>query len=237
MSTPVPPRPGLGRMPQPALGRIVIPDIKDLKFPLRAALPETLPPLKQQRSWEVQWIGDQGDTSQCVGYAWHSFLRAAPQRRRKTSIPAPAAMYQGAQQHDDWPGESPAYEGSSVRGGAKYVSEILGGLVEYRWASTVEEIIAWLNTKGPVVMGTNWYRDMFIPRGPHAWVGVDGEQDGGHAYLCYGFENKGATLKFANSWGRKWGEFGGRFRMTSSVVRRLLAEDGEACVAIKKKVS
>lgn len=235
-----PERPGLGRIPglpgpQPALGRIVLPDDRDREFPLRAALPKKIA-FPRQRSWDVDWIGDQGDTSQCVGYAWHGFLRAAPLRRRKTKTPSPIALYTGAQKNDDWPGESPVYEGSSVRGGAKFVSDVLGGLTEYRWASTVDEVLQWLAAKGPVVFGTDWYRQMYVPIGPLAVVKAEGELDGGHAYLCYGYESKGSVLKFVNSWGRKWGEAGGRFRMHRDTVEKLLAAHGEACVALKAKV-
>lgn len=227
--------PGLGRIPQPALGRIVIPDPKDKKFPLRAALPASFK-VPRARSWEVNWIGDQGDSSCCVGFAWHGFLRAAPERRRKTSIPPPEAIYTGAQQNDDIPGEAPTYEGSTVRGGAKFVSDVLGGLTEYRWAHSAIDVRDWLAAHGPVVFGTDWFEDMFVPVGSLAIVKATGAPAGGHAYLCYGYEGFGEVFKFVNSWGRKWGEAHGRFRMTKGTVAKLLAQDGEACVATKAKV-
>src|SRR5215217_2541716 len=102
----------------PGLGRLASVDERDKAFPLRALLPARAS-TRVWRYWNTQgWRGDQGETSQCVGYAWTHWLHAGPTTQPKPApIVRPQDVYMGAQRVDEWPGED--YEGTSVRAGAK----------------------------------------------------------------------------------------------------------------------
>jgi hypothetical protein len=136
-------------------------------------------------------------------------------------------IYHEAQKRDEWPGED--YDGSSVRAGAKYMKE-QGRLAEYVWAASADEVARWLLTSGPVVLGTDWYADMFTPT--EGQVHIGGEVVGGHAYLAIGFNSKLQAFRCINSWGRGWGE-NGRFWLDTADLAYLLASNGEACAGVE----
>jgi hypothetical protein len=142
---------------------------------------------------------------------------------------APTALYKAAQQVDEWPGED--YDGTSVRAGAK-VLRGLGFVSEYRWATTVEEVALALVSTGPVVLGTRWDEPMFEPDAA-GFVHPDGKGVGGHAYLAIGVNRTLGRVRCLNSWG-DWGQ-GGRFWLSFSDLEELLADQGEACLAIEAR--
>ena len=205
----------------PEFGRFAAPDRRDRKFllaPRRAT--------RRRRIWRTTWVGDQLQTPQCVGYAWAGLLRCAPINQ----FLLPAGIYQMAQQCDEWEGD--AYEGTSVRGGAK-VLHALGVIAEYRWAFDAATVARHVLTVGPVVFGTNWYEGMMTPNA-RGRVTLDGGPLGGHAYLINGANLDTGELDGVNSWGREWG-VRGRFKLSFDQVDQLLDEDGEACTAVETK--
>src|SRR3990167_7914954 len=128
-----------------ALGRLYAPDERDANYPLRLAY--LAPPTIPYASW---WIAgrpilDQNGWQHCVAYAWKQWLMASPLRQGHGVNPA--EVYAAAQRIDEWPGE--AYDGTSVRAGAKILQE-LGFIGSYLWASSVEEIRQWILVNGPV---------------------------------------------------------------------------------------
>lgn len=201
------------------LGRRPSPDARDAAHPMRAVAMAALP---NHRYWTSGQVMDQGTVPMCVGFAWKQWLATSPVRHAADKLSA-AEIYRQAQQRDEWPGEG--YEGTSVRGGAKYMQDA-GHLKEYVWAQSVDEIARWLLTSGPVVLGTNWYSEMFQPVEGVAHVG--GSVAGGHAFLAIGFSAQLQAFRCINSWGRSWGD-NGRFWITTRDLARLLQEDGEAC--------
>lgn len=205
----------------PGLGRRHSVDHNDQKFLLKHLLPS-----KRTRPtrilWPCDWIGDQGETPQCVGYAWYGVLKAGP---RVHTGPAPEVIYQQAQLRDEWPGEN--YEGTSVRGAAKALKLDDGLLTRYGWAFDVPTCLSWLGFHGPMCFGTNWYEAMFTPDA-HSVVSIGGAIAGGHAYLVLGYDDAEGVILCQNSWGTSWGA-SGRFAMTYATAQRLLVEDGEAC--------
>src|SRR4051812_13317178 len=116
------------------LGRLHAPDARDQGFALRVGLPHVEPFTKY---WPMTaGVLDQGDSSECVAFAWTHFLLAAPTTHKAGGLgdtPNKFAdgLYRRAQQVDEWPGED--YDGTSVRAGAK-VLQADGRLLEYRWA-------------------------------------------------------------------------------------------------------
>ena len=142
-------------------------------------------------------------------------------------------LYMRARQLDEWPGED--YEGSSVLGAAKAGQE-RGWWAEYRWAlgpgpeRAAQDVILALGYAGPVMMGTNWYEGMLRPRGED-WLAVAGNVVGGHAFLLTAYSKARDAVWTPNSWG---GE--GQGWISRADLVRLLAEEGEACLALQRKM-
>lgn len=221
------------------LGRLHAPDPRDRKFALR---PVSVPVERSQKYWLSLGVPlDQGATSQCVAYATTKYLTTHPIVNKPHL--SPAELYRECQRNDEWDGEEPDYEGTSVRAAMKVLKR--DGLVsEYRWAWDVETVVTHLLMVGPMVLGINWYRQMFFPD-TQGFIWPDGPLDGGHAILAIGANRRKAcpdgkigAIRLLNSWGPTYGS-NGRVWMSFQVLGRLLAEDGEAALAteIKRKVA
>jgi hypothetical protein len=148
-------------------------------------------------------------------------------------------LYCEAQALDPWPGDcsNPRYEGSSVRAGAQALQN--RGLIDtYVWAFTTADMANWLlSGKGPIVLGTRWYRSMRETDAKGVLhVDPNSGLDGGHAYLCVGYNSRTRMYRFLNSWGLSWGQRG-RFWMDADDVELLLQRQGEACTAIERKAA
>lgn len=208
------------------LGRKVAPDHRDMNHPMRALLSVDAPK-KPFGYWHGGMFLDQGPTPQCVEYSWHHFLQTGRIRPSgKYPYWTPGSVYPEMQKIDEWPGED--YDGTSVRAGAKMLWA-MGYINEYHWAWDLETVIDAVTRLGPVVMGTNWYSDMFEPDS-RGRVKLGGYQAGGHAWLIDGANRKQGLIRAKNSWGRAWG-LNGRFWMPFEDLERLINEDGEACIA------
>lgn len=216
----------------PGLGRRWTSDWNDLNFLARAVLPRTS--TVEVRYWDDDyWWGDQGDTSECVGYSLAHWLEDAPVLHQRETPPVvpPNYVYTEAQLIDEWPGED--YDGTSVRAGAK-VLQTLGYIKEYRWAMTAQEIAVAVLEVGPVVVGTVWTTDMFTPDAG-AVIRPTGHSAGGHAYLLNGYDSFTGYFRVKNSWGRGWGHDGHAYLHISDM-ELLLAADGEACLALEQQL-
>lgn len=210
------------------LGRISSPDSRDHRFLLSALLKEE--PLPNYRYWYNRgWRGDQGETSQCVAYAWLHWISSAPQTS-KLSVIEPSVLYKRAQELDPWPGED--YDGTDTRAGAKALQE-KGFIQSYWWAFDINTVIQAVLTAAPVVVGTNWYADMFTPNSD-GFIIPNGEVEGGHAYLINGVNAKRRVFRIQNSWGKSWGINGSAY-ISFDDMERLLLEDGEAVLGIETR--
>jgi hypothetical protein len=194
--------------PEYGLGRIPRVDTRSAAYAVQGGGPD-LSTLPVRRSWRLRWKGNQGRTSQCVGYALTGLLRSAPEVHTHL---APAQVYVGAQKDDEWEGEN--YEGSSVLGGLRYLHKItdmigtpMPEIVSYHAIYTIPDLIRWLALKGPVAVGTDWKTTMFEP-GPSNILDCSGGNVGGHAYLIYGYDRSKRLFKILNSWGENWGSRG-----------------------------
>jgi hypothetical protein len=208
-------------------GRLVSPDARDLRFPMRAMLPASVTIVS--KFYTTGPVLDQGDTPQCVGYSWRQFLSSEP--TFTLDGPSASQLYTEAQLNDEWPGED--YDGSSVRGGAKALT-IDQRLKSYVWAANAADVRDFLITTGTVVMGTNWLQNMFTPD-KNGVLKVSGPIAGGHAYLLCGYDAPTNRFQMINSWG-VWGQ-NGKAWIRFTDLDKLIRAQGEACAAVEQSIA
>lgn len=223
------------------LGRRHEPDPLDHAHLMSVHLP--LPNLPITKHWDIAPKHlDQGQTGTCVGHAWRNFLACSPVR---TIAKHPNAydIYRAAVLADTWPenddesklpdGDAGLDSGTSVRAGAKAVAA-MGELTSYLWSFRLQPTIEWILTRGPVVVGCNWYDSMFdTDETGHVEIAIGSGIVGGHSFLVRGASQKKALVTCVNSWGNGWGK-NGDFTLSFQDLERLILEDGEVCAAVQK---
>lgn len=221
---------GLGRRPSK-------PDPRDRRFLMRDITPE---PIVSIRHWLSPGVLDQDGTSQCVAYSGIKYLTSYPVRNNPKE--RPEDIYRECLLVDEWPGED-WDGGTSVRALFKVLKRI-GYVSEYRWAFDSDTVVDHVLSRGPVVVGTNWTRDMFMPHKRNGYIFYTGTNEGGHAWLIIGANRKrknpdGTTgaVRMVNSWGNRWGPHKGRAWVTIKDLDKLIKDEGEACVSSELKIS
>jgi hypothetical protein len=219
-------------LPNP-LGRIHTEDVRDLNYLIADHLPQAAAPtVKKTQYWQDNiWNGNQGNAPQCVGYAWAHFIEDGPILHNGIHpVVSPVTIYKEAQKIDEWPGEN--YAGTSVRAGAKYLKSI-NKISSYLWAYDVTTLKNTVLNTGPVVVGTNWYYNMFFPD-RNGLIRIGGYVAGGHAYVINGVDTVKQQFRLKNSWGTKWGQ-GGHAYISFTDMARLIRERGEVCLAVENR--
>lgn len=219
-------------------GRLENPDPRDKLFSMSHVASAATPELRQKYWWADGWWGNQGTTSHCVAYSWLHLLEDGPvvqdsvsMRRRKPLI-EPIMLYRESQLRDPWPSEN--YNGTSIRAAAKVLKD-LGAIKEYRWATSITEVVNTILTVGPMVVGTKWYSHMNNP--DHLGrVRPSGSSVGGHAYVLNGVNVDSGMLRIKNSWGTGWGKRGYAFIHVDEF-EKLLVDGGDACIAFEQKLT
>lgn len=199
-------------------------------------------------TWSCDQYNDQGSEGACVGFAWSHELSAKPKVVIRGDEYA-LKVYNRAKEIDPWPGED--YSGTSVLAGVKAVMEDVNSLGnayirEYRWGFGLQDVMRIIGYRGPVVLGINWYYDMYFPQ-DNGFITPTGQLVGGHAIMANGirivkkdssgdypvpFENVDldkSWVRLHNSWGRSYG-LGGDAKITLTDLDKLLREQGEACI-------
>lgn len=199
-------------------------------------------------TWWCDICLDQGYEGACVGFSITHELAARPKIVLRDANFA-HQLYYRAQQLDEWEGED--YDGTSVLAGMKAVREIKNSLgqpliSEYRWAFGLKDVAQVLSYKGPMVLGINWYEDMFYWDSNY-FIKPTGDVAGGHAILCNGIKiirKPGITawppnwldvdldksyVRLLNSWGLSYG-LNGHVFVTLRDLGFLLSQQGEAAI-------
>jgi hypothetical protein len=256
------------------LDRIAQLDERSRAFAIRGLLPAA-EPLKSSL-WRPRFALDQGRQGACTNYGLGHNRSTSPRPRRLPVIPpetdpdavagmlhagglryaktAPEAdpllkrLYIRSQRLDEWPGEEPAYSGTSLLAACKAWQEA-GLLGEYRWAFGIDDAIATLSHIGSVVFASDWLDGMFETR-PDALLEVQGAVAGGHAYAMVGVvlhpqrsrvwratgEREPLLLGW-QSWGESWGPKGPLFAMRAADAEKLLrgiSSPGECAVPLDR---
>jgi hypothetical protein len=212
------------------LGRLHSVDVRDLNHLIKDKIPQTVPAITSKYWQDNIWSGDQGKTPMCVGYAWAHFIEDGPITHAGAHpVVSPITIYREAQKIDEWPGEN--YNGTSVRAGAKYLKNA-GKIASYLWAYDLATLTNTVLNVGPVVVGTNWYYNMFFPD-KNGLIKATGNLAGGHAYVINGVDTVKQQFKIKNSWGLGWGQQGHAY-ISFSDMTRLIKEQGEICLATEK---
>lgn len=212
-----------------------------------SAVRELTTPLLRSRRWACDTVLDQGREGACVGFGWSAELAAKPKVYPTTNEFA-LNVYRRAKQIDEWEGED--YDGTSVLAGAKAIMEItnaegvplIGG---YDWAFGVHDVLRVVSHRGPVVLGINWYENMYDPD-ENNYIHVGGPVVGGHCILLVGqtlaplnpdlsltidnVDVAKSRVRLHNSWGAYWGNNGEGFLSLSDLYVLLEENQGEACL-------
>jgi hypothetical protein len=174
--------------------------------------------------WALNVALDQGQTNHCVGFGWSGWVDALPVEGHYQNADGHALYYE-CKVID---GAPHAENGSNVRSGALALRN-RGRLAAFAFAQSTAEIDPWINTNGPVVVGTTWTNDMFNPDAD-GFVKPTGGTAGGHCYVMLDRLDDQDAYVFQNSWGTSWG-LNGRFKIKRADFDSLLQDQGEACCA------
>lgn len=185
------------------------------------------PPPQEQVVWSNSELAlDQGETLHCVGFGCANWSNADPVKNHFTNEDG-HRFYYAAKVFDGEPGVE---DGTSVRSGAKALKQD-GRLAAYAFAQSLAEVRTWLRAHGPLIVGTHWYSDMFMPTSD-GLAAPTGTLEGGHCYLAVGDLPDENAILCLNSWGPDWG-LGGYFKMRTDDFDMLLQDEGEAMAAVE----
>jgi Papain family cysteine protease len=215
------------------LGRIHSVDVRDLNYLIVNHLPQAFSvTTKTSQYWQDNiWNGDQGNTPMCVGYAWAHYIEDGPITHSGTHpVVSPVDIYNGAQRLDPW--ANIPHDGTTVRAGAQYLKNN-SKISSYLWAYDVNTLANTVLNVGPVVVGTNWYYNMFFPDRTGR-IRVGGYLAGGHAYDINGVDMKAQLFRIKNSWGTSWGQSGHAY-ISFSDMAYLIKQNGEVCLAVENQ--
>jgi hypothetical protein len=180
-------------------GAAVVDYLKGAVTPNPPPPPPPDPPPADSRQWSDAHQLDQGNTGHCVGFGGAQYHNAEP-------VPGNYTDVMGIR-------STTSARSSMVSLRQRMVLpfilllrffRIASLLSTYVWAANTDDIKNWVLKNGPVVVGTDWYNDMFNPDAD-GFVTPTGGIAGGHCYLVVGYYANGDYFVFQNSWGSRLG--------------------------------
>lgn len=217
-------------MTRKGLGLILAPDPRNADHPMRATA-GARKSRRQRRKWERGPILDQGERPECVGYGCSQFLMSAPMR---TELPDPDAysheLYATAQTLDPWRHEP--HEGSTIEAGMQSL-RARGHIAAFVHAENVGDVVAWLLTRGGVLLATPWREGMAEPD-PEGYARATGADLGAHCTFARGVDLPGGYLWVVNSHGEEYG-LGGECKLPLEDFEGLWRDGAQACAAVETK--
>ena len=198
----------------------------------------------RRRVWTPGPLLDQGQEGHCVGFGCGGEYGATPVKGKVDNTIA-HGFFAEAQRVDRAEGRNYS-DGATVLAGCKAMQR-LGLISAYRWCFSIDDVIDALLRHSPVVIGINWYSDMY-QTDPSGLVHVGGSLVGGHCIYVHGwwpnhFSFRDDMFVWQNSWGNEYGMKDaagiptGRGFIRKADLARLLAEDGEAVVFTDRRVA
>jgi hypothetical protein len=204
------------------------------------AAADILPPGFKSKTWRLKQRLNQLREGACVGFGNTHRIAALPISFGGATDEYARSLYKLAQRDfDPWEGED--YEGTSTLAGAK-AATALGHYTAYHWCFTIEDYMRAVSHDGPVVVGSNWFDDMFEPD-ERGLLHPTGGIAGGHCYILRGLtldprgvrKGVGPVFRITNSWGADWGENGEAF-ITVEDFERGIMPDGEGFIPTEQRV-
>lgn len=216
-------------------------DERTKDFPLSAAMPEGFD-LSAHEIISKRWTAKQSDKldqdpfGACVGMGCANAFRYEPFLRNPDKYNEEFAIwnvYFPSQKRDEWPGgeypnASPKNGGTSVLSAMKVMKDA-GMIMNYYWATTLQEMLVGVCYHRPAIIGINWYKGMVYP-GADRICRPTGQLLGGHCTLVTEVDHRRKTVSGPNSWGNTWNG-NGMYTITWSDLEKLLKRQGE-CVFI-----
>lgn len=198
------------------------------------------PTLSGEKGWG--WAGmydlDQLSEGACTSFSIGNSVNCEP-RRGDIDSDFCFDAYHATTERDEFPGDwNTGQEGTSLRS-AMQEWRRRRKISSFAFSYSVEEVVNWVLTRGPVCIGVHWYEGMHDPMEENDWyLEPTGEVLGGHA-ICvprvhWGMGDDNFVV-LLNSWGRaNWGK-NGRAKLSEESFRALLEDDpmGTAIAAIE----
>lgn len=207
------------------LGRIKSPfDFRD--YNLRNFIPRKVSQV-QESDWPFTLEPlDQKDTGHCVGFSMADFGINNPMATPYSNQDGHDFYYR-CKIVDNEPGQE---NGSYIRSAAKVMLDLK--MVDvYAFALDMATLDYWLLNNGPVIVGTIWTNDMFVPDANN-FIHPTGATAGGHAYLLNA--KRPGAKRLINSWGDSWGQ-NGQAWISDEDFEKIFNYDGEAVTAFEIK--
>ncbi len=188
---------------------------------------------------EYRVFYDQKSEGACVGFG-SSWMMSILNRRKYDA----RWLWDRAKEVDEWSDTNPGdNQGTSVRAamdvlrklghvrilnGSDRPVSLKEGILENRWATTVDQVRTCIASGVPVTLGCNWYSNFDTPvkRGRLNWIGIGdlGYVRGGHTVCIYRASDRLGGVGIVNNWGKEYP----LVLLPYTVLGRLLAEEGEA---------
>lgn len=180
-------------------------------------------------------ILNQGGVGSCTGEAITNALNCEPFQNLVTSRVLTQddalSMYEQATTLDTIPGTYPPDDTGSSGLAVCKAARARGLIKGYRHAVTLASLLHWLATRGPAIIGIEWFEGFDTPEGPDAELVSSGAVRGGHEVCIHEIDVENRRVRGIQSWGPEWGDHG-FFVISWDTLSQLLARQGDATLPV-----